>query len=76
MKKILIGAIAIAGFLYLSSNGNIFASQNELEPAGSGDGEIEITCKCTIGSKCKANGHGSNCAGGDNAKCWEWDGNC
>lgn len=37
-----------------------------------------VTCRCPsfLGEGCKASNKGSTCAGGENAKCWNYDGNC
>jgi hypothetical protein len=45
---------------------------------GGGGSGVDITCKCSKiqDQNCATNNWGSICAGGDNAKCWEYNLNC
>ena len=59
-----------------ASLGMIFT--DSVEALASSEGGAMVTCRCgaVYGKGCRASNHGSTCAGGENAHCWDYDGNC
>lgn len=49
-----------------------------VEALASSEGGAVVTCRCGsfLGRGSKASNGGDTCAGGENAHCWDYDGNC
>lgn len=87
MKKfIIIAALAVicaatatfvVGTKRVSANMDLIFTESVDALAGS-EGGAMVICRCGsfLGRGCKASHKGSTCAGGENTKCWNYDGNC
>ncbi len=70
-------ATFVVGTKRVSTNLELIFTDSVDALAGSEGGAMAI-CRCGsfLGRGCKASHKGSTCAGGDNARCWDYDGNC